>query len=52
MAILMLLTQQAPEALYLAQGHKHISQPSLETGREEGGKEIPSLTNSTLPPIP
>lgn len=48
----MLLTHQAPEALYLAQGHKHISQPSLETGRVKGRKEIPSLANPALPPIP
>lgn len=41
MATLMLLTQQAPEARYLAQGHKHISQPSLEPGREEEAKKVP-----------
>lgn len=52
MAILVLLTPQAPEALCLAQGHKHISQPSLETGIEETRKEIPSLTNPSLPPVP
>lgn len=52
MAILMLLIPQAPEALCFAQGHKHISQHSLETGIEEKGKEIPSLTNPSLPPVP
>lgn len=52
MATLMLLTPQAPEALCLAQGHKHIFQSSLETGIEERGKEITSSTNPTLPPVP